>query len=115
MQGFIILVSVLAGAYLGIIIYRKVKMPRSGEIQIPAQVDSIFKLRVMLQADTMRNRQAVINPVLPASVYQVVFRDKKTDQMLSFSVKEEIARTLKEKDTGLLTYNGDQLIGFQKG
>lgn len=101
--------------YIGMIVYRTVKTPRVGEKKIPVQVDSVFKIRVPLQADSTRSRQAMQNNVLPSSVCQVVFRNRENNEMHSFSMKEEEVQCIHENDSGILTYNGDKFIGFQKG
>ena len=112
---FWLLIGIVVGAYVGITVYLKVNNPRKGEKTITGQVESLFKLRVMLQADSIRNRQVMINNVLPTSVYQLSVRNKENNELLSFSLTEEEAKFIQEKDFGKLTYNGNQFIAFQKG
>ena len=115
MLELILILCVFAAIYIGPIVCRKAKTPRTGEKKIPAQVDSVFKIRVPLQADSTRNRQAMQNTVLPSSVCQVVFRNRENNEIHSFSMKEEEVQCIHENDSGILTYNGDKFIGFQKG
>ena len=112
---FWLLIGIVVGAYVGITVYCKVNNPRNSEKTVTGYVESLFKLRVMLQADTIRNRQVMINNVLPTSVYQLSVRNKDNNELLTFSLNEEEAKFIKEKDFGKLTYNGNQFIAFQKG
>lgn len=110
-----LIIGLFAVLYIAGVAYQRAKAPRNGERKIKAQVESVYKLRVPVQAIGERQRVAHHNTVMPASVYQMVFRDKDTEEMYSFSVKADVAERVKEKDSGLLTFNGDRFIGFQKG
>ncbi len=116
MIAFWLLVGVVFGAYIGITVYRAANSPKKGEKTVNAYVESLFKLRVMVQADTSRNRVLpMINNVMPASVYQLSVRNKENNELMTFSINEEQAKFIQERDTGKLTYNGGQFVAFQKG
>ncbi len=115
MIAFWLLIGILVGAYVGITVYRMINSPKRGEKTVNAYVESLFKLRVMVQADTIRNRMPMINNVIPATVYQLGIRNKETNELMTFSVDEEEAKLIQEKDSGKLTFNGDKFIAFQKG
>ena len=116
MIAFWLLIGVVVGAYVGITVYRMINSPKRGEKTVNAYVESLFKLRAMVQADTSRNRVLpMINNVMPATVYQLGIRNKDTNELMTFSVDEEKAKFIQEKDSGKLTFNGDKFIAFQKG
>lgn len=117
MLGLFIVAGTLFTLLIVSTIYKKVKASNGGreKRKVKAQIESIFKLRVPLEARGERERFINNNTILPSSVYQMVFRNCDTDEFYSFSVKGGVVERLKEKETGLLTFKGDRFIGFQKG
>ena len=100
--------------YVIFTVIKRWRLPKTGEKKANVMIETIEKIRVPVKADSIRNRQVMVNEVMPFSIYQVVFRDLKTNEVYSFSVKTENGEEFKEKQSGWLTYNGGNFISFEK-
>ena len=100
-------------AYVASVIIKRVRRPKNGEKRINAYIEEINKLRVPVQI-VNRGRQMTNNTTVPVSFWEVSFRNEETNEVYSFSIKENVCENFKLNQKGVLKFNGGDFSSFDR-
>ena len=101
--------------YIAVVLYLRIKRPKKGIKEVNVRIEALNRIRAQIAPRNTGGDELKSNLAQPpASRFDVTFTDEEKNEAYVFSMSERLCDEMKIGDKGMLRFNGDKFISFEK-